>query len=178
AVFDKADVIVFYSANPGWTAEKGKQLDAFLARGGGLVYLHWAVNGHKDAAALAQRIGMAWGAGARFRHEALELTFPDAELPITRGFTKTSVVDESYWGLLPGPGKVHVLGTAVEDGQPRPLLWARTQGKGRVFVSILGHYTWTFDDPLFRILVLRGIAWAAGEPADRLLDLATVRARV
>ena len=44
--------------------------------------------------------------------------------------------------------------TAVEEGKPWPLFWTRTQGKGRVFVSVPGHYTWTFDDPLFRLLLL------------------------
>jgi hypothetical protein len=33
-------------------------------------------------------------------------------------------------------------------------------------------------DPLFRVLVLRGMAWAAGEPADRWTDLAAVGARI
>jgi hypothetical protein len=47
-----------------------------------------------------------------------------------------------------------------------------------VFVSIPGHYTWSFDDPLFRVLLLRGMAWAAGEPEDRFADLATIGARV
>ena len=42
---------------------------------------------------------------------------------------------------------------------------------GRVFVSIMGHYTWTFDDPLFRTLLLRGIAWSAHEPVDRFNNL-------
>jgi type 1 glutamine amidotransferase len=177
--FDKADVVVFYSNNPGWTAARGKQLDAFLARGGGLVYLHYAVDGHKDADALAKRIGLAWRGGlSRFRHGPLELTFPDAKHPITRGFDKVRFVDESYWRLQAGPGKVHVLATGVEEGQSQPLMWTHGGDKGRVFVSILGHYTWTFDDPLFRILLLRGIAWAGGEPADRLLDLATVGARI
>jgi len=37
-----------------------------------------------------------------------------------------------------------------------------------VFASIIGHYTWTLDDPLLRILALRGVAWAAGEPVARL----------
>ena len=32
-----ADVIVFYSNNPGWNAERAKELDAFCARGGGTV---------------------------------------------------------------------------------------------------------------------------------------------
>ena len=30
-----------------------------------------------------------------------------------------------------------------------------------------GHYSWTFDDPLLRILLLRGIAWTANEPLKR-----------
>jgi type 1 glutamine amidotransferase len=137
------------------------------------------VDGHKDADALAKRIGLAWRGGtSRFRHGPLELTFPDREHPITRGLGKVKFVDESYWRLVSGPGKVHVLATGVEEGKPQPLMWTHTQGKGRVFVSIPGHFTWTFDDPLFRVLLLRGICWAAGEPADRLSDLATVGARV
>jgi putative heme-binding domain-containing protein len=177
AHFKHADVIVFYSNNPGWTAGRGKELDAFLSRGGGLVYLHWAVEGHKAPEALAERIGLASRAGrTRFRHGPLELTF--AEHPITRGFRKLRLVDESYWEMEGDPKTVRVLATGVEEGKPRPLLWARERGKGRVFVSIPGHYTWTFDDPLFRVLLLRGIAWAAREPVDRLTELATVGARV
>jgi len=64
-----------------------------------------------------------------------------------------------------------VLGTSVEDGKPQPQLWSQERGRGRVFVSIPGHYSWTFDDPLFRVLLLRGIAWAAKEPVDRFNDL-------
>ena len=40
-----------------------------------------------------------------------------------------------------------------------------------MFVSIPGHYSWSFDDPLFRVLLLRGIAWSAKEPVDRFNDL-------
>lgn len=48
------------------------------------------------------------------------------------------------------------------------MIWTRQAGKGRVFASIPGHYTWTLNDPVFRTILLRGIAWAAGEPAVRL----------
>ena len=64
-----------------------------------------------------------------------------------------------------------MLATAVEEGQPQPLFWTLEHGRGRVFVSIPGHYSWTFDDPLFRVLLLRGIAWTAHEPVDRFNDL-------
>lgn len=179
AQWQTADVVVFYSANPAWAADKAAVLDAYQQRGGGLVYLHYAVDGRGAVDTLAERIGLAWrGGGSRFRHGPLELTFTDPKHPIARGFDKVRFVDESYWQLAGEPKKIHVLATAVEDGQPRPLLWTYERGKGRVFVNILGHYTWTFDDPLFRILVLRGMAWTAGEPPDRFSDLATVGARI
>jgi putative heme-binding domain-containing protein len=177
--FARADVLVMYSANPGWTAENGPQLDAFLERGGGLVLLHYAVNGQKAPDEFARRIGLAWQQGrSKFRHGPLDLAFTAGDHPITAGFRGLHLVDESYWDLVGDPANVQVLATAVEDGAPRPLFWTRQAGKGRVFCSIPGHYTWTFDDPLFRILILRGIAWTAGVPVDRFGDLATHGARI
>ncbi len=87
-------------------------------------------------------------------------------------------MDESYWNLLGETASVSLIGTGLEDGQPRPLFWARQTGRGRVFVSIPGHFTWTFDDPLFRVLILRGIAWTANEPVDRFNELTTLGARI
>ena len=43
------------------------------------------------------------------------------------------------------------------------MVWTFNKGNGRVFGTVLGHYYTTFEDPLFRVLVLRGMAWAAGE---------------
>jgi type 1 glutamine amidotransferase len=174
--FKTADVIVFYSDNPAWNAERAKELDVFLARGGGAVYLHYAVDGQKDVDALAQRIGLAWRGGAsKFRHGALDLKlYPH---PLASGFTKLDFIDESYWQLVGDAKNIDLLASGIEDGAHQPLIWTRTQGKGRVFVSILGHYSWTFDDPLFRLLIFRGICWAGGQPMDRLADLVTIGAR-
>jgi type 1 glutamine amidotransferase len=125
-----------------------------------------------DAPGFARRIGLASGAGIKFRHGPLDLTFNrDAKHPIARNFDKLAIVDESYWNLIGQLPVGRVLASAVEDKQPRPLFWSLEHGKGRVFVSIPGHYSWTFDDPLFRVLVLRGIAWTAREPVDRFNDL-------
>jgi putative heme-binding domain-containing protein len=177
--FEKADLIVFYSSNPGWSAEKAKELDAYLKRGGGLVYIHYAVEGRDAVDALAERIGLAWKGGtSAYRHGPLDLSFPDAKHPITAGFKKVSFVDESYWKLSGDPKKIHVLASGKEDGAAQPLMWTHEVSKGRVFVSIPGHYTWTFDDPLFRVLILRGMAWAAGEPVDRFNPLVLEGARI
>ena len=176
--FETADVIVFYSSNPGWTAEHGKELDRYLERGGGLVYLHWAVEGHDAVEALAERIGLASKTGKTvFRHGKQVLDFTGSKHPIAHNFGKVTFEDESYWKMIGDSAKINVIATGVEEGKKWPLLWTYERGKGRIFVNILGHYTWTFDDPLFRILVLRGIAWSAGEPVDRFNELATIRAR-
>jgi len=53
-------------------------------------------------------------------------------------------------------------------GKAQPLMWTTEVGGGRVFVSIPGHFTWTFDDPLFRIIVLRAIAWTGNDSVDRV----------
>ena len=175
-----ADVIVWYCANPQWKADKGPELDAFLAKGGGLVILHFATNGAAAPEALAERIGLAAQIGkTAYRHGPLDVSFVQpAEHPIARGFDQVHFVDESYWKMIGDPTQINLLATCVEEGQTWPLLWTVERGGGRVFASIVGHYSWTFDDPLFRILVLRGIAWTAGEPIHRFHDLATIGARV
>ena len=53
---------------------------------------------------------------------------------------------------------------------------ANAKAQGRVFVSIPGHNWTTFNDPLFRILLLRGFAWTAKEPVDRFNELVSVGA--
>jgi type 1 glutamine amidotransferase len=174
------DVIAMYSANDAWTTDKAKDLDAFLARGGGLVYLHFAVNGRDATAELAQRIGLASGhPGIKFRHGPLDLDITDPAHPITKGLpNKIHFIDESYWLMQGDESKIHVLATTIEEDKLRPLIWTLDHHPGRVFVAIPGHYTWTFDDPLFRAMILRGIAWTAGQDENRLMNLITMGARI
>jgi len=179
AQLQSADVIVFFQKGD-WTPERGRDLDAFLARGGGVSYVHYAVDGGNDAPGFAERIGLAWmGGRSKFRHGPLDVNFAAGkEHPIGRNFDQVHFYDESYWQPYGDPGRINLLATCVEDGAEQPLFWTREHGGGRVFVSIPGHYSWTFDDPLFRILLLRGLAWTANEPVDRFNELALPGARV
>jgi hypothetical protein len=170
--FRNADVLVFYHHGD-WTPARATATDAFLERGGGLVYIHWAVDGREDAPGFAKRIGLASRGGKiKYRHGPLDLAFnKNAPHPIARNFDRLKLEDESYWMLTGELPKDRVIATQVEDQEPRPLFWTVEHAQGRVFVSIPGHYSWTFDDPLFRVLLLRGIAWAAKAPVDRFNDL-------
>jgi len=174
-----ADVLVFYQQGK-WTPERARDMDAFLARGGGAVYIHYAVDGGTDAPGFAQRIGLAWQGGrSKFRHGPLDVDFaPGVDHPISRNFDRVHFHDESYWNLVGEPSDVKLLATGVEEDKPQPLFWTLEPHGGRVFVSIPGHFSFTFDDPLFRILMLRGIAWAGRESVDRFNELALPGARV
>ncbi|MFN0125504.1 MAG: ThuA domain-containing protein [Verrucomicrobiales bacterium] len=176
----EADVTVFFSRNQGWGPRAAQLLDEYQERGGGLVYIHWAVEGGKDAELLAERIGLASdAAGTKYRHGGFDLIFPAPEHPVTKDFPTLHFTDETYWSLRGNESRLRVLGTVVEEGSPRTELWSMERKKGRVVGCVPGHYTWTFDDPLFRVLVLRSICWASKqEDADRLSMLATPGARI
>jgi putative heme-binding domain-containing protein len=176
--FKQADVVVFFQHGD-WNDRRAADIDAYLQGGGGLVYIHWAVDGQKGGREFAKRIGLAGLGIVGFRHGEETLAFNrGAKHPIARNFDKLTLFDETYWKMAGSVPADRVMATAVEDGAPQPQLWTLEPRNGRVFVSIPGHFSWTFDDPLFRILLLRGIAWAAKEPIDRFNDLVLPGANV
>lgn len=173
-----ADAIIFFQKGS-FDGERPEKIDRFLAKGGGVAMIHWAVNGNDQVKDFARRIGFAsWGGRIKYRHGPLTLDVRNHEHPIVRNFDKLQLYDESYWELTGDDSDVTVLATSTEDGVPTPQVWIREHAKGRVFVSIPGHYNWTFDDPLFRILFLRGIAWTIQEPIDRFNELVPLGARM
>jgi type 1 glutamine amidotransferase len=171
-----ADLMVLYLWNHDWSPERLGELDAFLARGGGVVALHAALIADKEPEALARRFGLsAQPVRTKYRHGPLDLEIAaPAGHPVTKGQKAVRYVDETYWPMVGDATKVEVLATAVEEDKAHPMMWTFGAGKGRVFGSVLGHYSWTFDDPLFRLWVLRGMAWAVKEPASRFDALSTV----
>jgi hypothetical protein len=175
--WESADLMVFYCWGPQFWTDKTdvySKVDQFLARGGGVVLLHSATIAEQDPKAMARHLGLCYAPMIKFRHGPLDLNIPAAarDHPVMRGFPVVHQVDESYWPHAES-GEVTVLATTPEEGQERPMVWSMQRGKGRVFGTLLGHYTWTFDDPLGRAVILRGMAWAAGEPGGRFDALVT-----
>ncbi len=176
---DWADVLVFFQRGR-WNDDRAAAIDPFLARGGGAVYIHWAIDGQGGEGEFAKRIGLAsLGGSIRYRHGALSVDMsPGSDHPIARNFDKVDLEDEAYWKLIGEPSQLDLIGTSMEDGALQPTFWTVERGRGRVFVSIPGHYMWTFDDPAFRTLLLRGIAWTARRDVDRFNELVALDARV
>src|SRR5690606_11274662 len=82
--FARADVLVIFK-HTAWPAEVNPQIDAFLARGGGIVLFHFAVDCGKNPESVGEHLGLYWGPGARFRHGHLDLAFEDRDLDLLRG---------------------------------------------------------------------------------------------
>ncbi len=173
--FRSADVIVAYCYLK-WTGDRLAQMRDYLEDGGGLVLIHSATwTKPEPSAGVADLVGV--GGFRLFRHGAVSLDMTLPGHPICRGLPRSVVLenDETYWPPTPICDGVTVLATSVEGKgakgstpeAPQPMLWCYGLGKGRVFGCVPGHFAVTFEDPRFRILLLRGIAWAAGASADR-----------
>ena len=176
--FKSANLIVMFCYVQ-WDEQQLEDLEEFLSRGGGFVILHPAViipSGKNITDELTRLIGLAWEYDyTRWRHGPMDLKISAPDHPICLGLPRTiHFLDEAYWPLKGDRSKITVLATSDETiskdsdkTKPEPMFYTYEHGKGRVFSCILGHYTWTFDDPYFRILLLRGMAWAAGESPYR-----------
>jgi putative heme-binding domain-containing protein len=178
--FKQADVLVFYCWNHDWNEARHAQIDTYQKRGGGLVVLHSAVISDTDPKRLAEQIGLAaHPKTVSYRHMPFQLELKDTDGVLSRGLPKRiPFLDEPYWPMIGDPSRVTVLATARVDDTDRPLVWTMELGQARVFGSILGHYFWTLDDPLYRVLVLRGIAWAAHADPERLTQAALIEANL
>ena len=172
AQWKAADVVVFYCWIHDWSAARYAELDAYQKRGGGLALIHSAVITDQEPEQLAARIGLSAQPGrSGYRHMPFELTWTQPGHSLLLGLPdRLAFLDEPYWPLIGDPALVKTLAVAEIDGGSRPLMWTFERGPGRVFASVPGHYFWTLDDPLWRLVCLRGIAWAGGRDPSSLQD--------
>lgn len=184
--FDSADVIVAF-CYLNWDAPRQEQVKRYLARGGGLVVIHAATwTKPKPSAEVGALLGV--GGFQFYRHGLVKLQIAKPEHPICLGLPpQIELEDETYWPATPEPNAPGFTVLAISPEQPKPgvdtmqpqvVLWTCEPEAGRVFGCVLGHFTWTFDDPYARILLLRGIAWAGRTEPYRFDPLVLDGARV
>lgn len=194
----RADLVVFYAQQrTPWGEKEFAKIDAFQARGGGLMFFHLAIL-EGSGAELAKRIGMAYGTQRTGNGLTLwgplakpvTLTDAGSSSPLFEGFpNQFDLVDEHYWNLVGNPNDITTLMAAPGgptngstrppkpkelDGKEWPVMWTKEVGPGKVFVSVLGHNYFTFNDPYFRIILLRAMAWTLNESFDPFKPLVTL----
>lgn len=188
--FAKADLLIQYLHLPNLTDEQFRMYREYVDRGGNVVSIHESciMRPLDRAEKLAKCIGCSWKGNksskwSKFGHE--HPLFLNTEHPAFAGLPSTVLLnDESYWDLLTRD-EVKVIGAvaAKENSEASfaevlnrkdvrsHAFWTYHSGKGKVFGTTTGHYTYTFHDPMYRLLLLRGIAWAIGEDPAPFMPL-------
>ncbi|GHJ54245.1 hypothetical protein Nm8I071_35520 [Nonomuraea sp. TT08I-71] len=112
--------------------------------------------------------------GGEFLHHPDEFLTYDVHIdpahvghPIVAGLADFQVTTEQYWMhtdalndtiastvIAAGSGGPH------ERAVPMPVAWTRRWGRGKVFVSSIGHSVDDLREPVVRTLTTRGLLWA------------------
>jgi len=151
-----------------------KNLEKYIAKGGGLMILHGAITVQNNSAAFSQITG-----GSFDYHppqQEMHVKEVDAKHPLVQAFRGQGLthVDEPYF-----------FKNAYFDYNFRPLLyieadkltglrkevsrnrvyvsWIKRHGKGRVFYTSPSHNAQTFDNPDFLKFLLDGIQYVVGD---------------
>ena len=188
--FSKYDVVLSNYFGREWPESAHADLERFVAEGGGFVAFHAAVASFPKREAYNRMIGMGWrdarfggrlaislsgeivrqpageghGAGHGARHE-YALHTRASQHPVMAGLPDTwmHTTDELYHGMRGPAENVEILATAYSPVTKlnEPLLWTVRHGKGRVFVTVLGHDAVALKCVGFQSTLARGCEWAA-----------------
>ena len=191
AQFDKADVLIQFLHMPDLTAEQLQTYKSFVERGGGVVSIHESciMRPAKRAGQYAECIGCSWKGNKESKWSKFDHSYPlflNTKHPAFVGLPKSiRFNDESYWNLITRDN-VEAIGALApqsleskvsfsdvlksEDARSHAF-WTYQSGKGRVFGTTTGHYTYTYFDPMYRLLLMRGLAWTLNEDPAPFMPL-------
>ncbi len=157
-----------------WRTEVIDALCDHVEQGGGFVAYHAAASAFMKHERFWRLIAAGWrdkaGHGERF---AFNLTLADAGKThvITRDLAPSFPhARDELWHGLTGPGttpgsgvNMNVLAHALSPltGRDEPMLWSVEPGKGRTFVTVMGHDLEALACPNFERTFVNGCAWAA-----------------
>lgn len=178
-----------------WPERVRRAFETFVRKGGGFVAYHAANNAFLPWDAYNDMIGLGWrepdfgpglavsedgdivliprGSGRRPGHPPrgdFVVHVRDRKHPVTRGLPEQwrQPMDQLTHGQH-GPAQDLTILTWAQSpvsGQREPMDWVRRYGRGRVYVTMLGH-TWRNEPnpnlacPEFRRLFAQGVRWAA-----------------
>ncbi len=170
AVRDRYDVVVFYLMMlPGpsdeglpWYAGKPRTALAHLGTTKqGIVVLHHAILAYREWPVWGEITGLAERSFGYHMNETVTSHIVDPSHPITQGLADWTMIDETYTTPEPGEGS-HLLITYDHPRSMKSIAWTRQYGNARVFCYQAGHDNQTWVDANFRLVLQRGILWAAG----------------
>jgi type 1 glutamine amidotransferase len=164
-----------------WGSPSDTALLDYVRSGKGLVIYHFSLAAFNGWAEYEKLSAGNWrpNNGHHSAKHDFTVKVTDADHPIVRGLPAAmpQPADELYANLKWQPaGSYHVIATAWDDhalyngkarqptpgsGLDHPMLWTTQSGKGRVFVTALGHDVPAIRTNTFVATFVRGCEWAA-----------------
>lgn len=144
-----------------------RNLEQFVAKGGGLVVAHFASGSFESWPDYVKLAGRVWDrVNTHDPRGPFRVEITDTSHPITKGMDSFDTDDELYI-CLTGEEPVHVLAQAksVVTGKYHPMAFIHKYKKGRTFHIALGHDAKAIHIPGTAELIRRGVVWAAGRKA-------------
>ena len=189
--FERADLMIQFLHLPDLTNEQFTMYQNYVDRGGSVVSIDESciIRPIGRANKLAGCIGCSWQGNKDSHWGKFSDDHPlylKTDHPAFTGLPKSVTLnDESYWDLLKRDN-VEVIGAVApksekdnssfvdilkSEGVRSDAFWTYTSGKGRAFGTTTGHYTYTYFDPIYRLILLRGIAWSLKEDPAPFMPL-------
>jgi len=168
------DVLLLHFQNwevPAPTVEARDNLTKFVEAGGGLVSVHFACGAwHGEWPGFEDLVGRVWRGPNGSQHDPrgpFLVRIVDSNHPVTLGLEDFETDDELYTCLV-GDQPIEVLADARSkvDEQNHPMAFVREAGKGRVFLTTLGHDVKAFTSGSVPRLIRQGCLWTAGLPIE------------
>ncbi len=176
------DAVFFYTCGDiGFSPEQKQALLDFVRGGKAFIGAHSATDTFHNWPEYGEMIGgyfdgHPWGQKVRIKIE-------DPKHPAVRGLgTSVEIIDEIYEFKDPWSRKTnHVLmsldNSSVNTNTPEVhradkdfgITWVRSYGKGRVFLTALGHRADVWSNPWYQKMLLQGICWAMHMPRNASL---------
>lgn len=149
------DVVLIYTTSGSLSAEQEKGLVEFVQNGKAVVGIHSATDSfHNSDAYWKMMCGSFIGHG----RDTFTVRITGKSHPIVRDMKDFKIEDETYRHKWHPDSKPIVLMRREFDGEPAS--WVQYYGKGRVFVTGLGHGVEAWSNPAFQEMMIRAMDWA------------------
>jgi type 1 glutamine amidotransferase len=165
------DVLVFLNStgNQPWSDSQRQAMLDWLAKGGGVISVHSAVDSGYDWSDFGDISGAYFMAHPHTGTAGNVVE--DRTSPLTRHLPERIELDEEYYRfqLDPRPN-VHVLAsldtTSFDNGgvyaERQPVAWCQEIGGGRAFTTAWGHFDETFADAGIWKMMVQAVRWTGG----------------
>jgi len=135
--------------------EQVKALSSWVKDGGGLLAVHAATVLADSSPELGQLMGGVFVSHPpAFHFTVYPLAKPH---PMIQDVGAFSVLDEFYIQELVSPVELHMV--AIDRGVAHPMVWSKTEGKGRVAHIAMGHSAEVWLTPAYQRLMLQAVSW-------------------